>query len=92
MVTVQIRKQGGAAIITIPAHILKELHLQVGAKLLLNVTAHGFSVKPAAAYKRVRKRYTLKELLKGVTRKEMKAAMKKLEWLDDMKPVGKEII
>ena len=90
MTTVTVRKQGGAAIITIPAHILETLHIQVGAKLSLDVTKEGVLVKPITTHRRKRKRYTLAELLKGCTPKRMKALMKETEWYRDMPPVGRE--
>jgi len=36
-VTSKIRRQGGAAVITLPPTLLKLLHLEVGAQLELNV-------------------------------------------------------
>ena len=92
MYTVQVRKQGGAAIITIPAHVLTELHLTIGAKLTLDVTERGFTAVPAIQKRRKRKRYTMKELLKGATPKRMRALMKSVEWFTEMKPVGREIL
>ena len=38
MITVHVRKQGGAAIMTIPADVLKMLHINIGATLELDVT------------------------------------------------------
>ena len=93
MTHVHIRKQGGAAIITIPAEILKALGLSIGAELTLAVTQQGFIVKPVSHLrKRKRKRYTVKELLKGVTPKMMKKLIKETEWFREMEPVGKEIL
>ncbi len=90
MTTVTVRKQGGAAIITIPAHVLETLHIEVGAKLLLDVTKQGVMIKPMRASHRKRRRYTLAELLKGCTPKRMKALMKETEWIRELKPVGRE--
>lgn len=93
MHTVHIRKQGGAAIITIPAHILTQLHLSVGTELSLNIDTkkHSLVIKPVAApIRRKRKRYTLNELLKGCTPKRMKALMKETAWIREIKPVGRE--
>lgn len=90
MTTVKVRKQGGAAIITIPAHILETLHIQVGANLSLDVTKEGVLVKPITAHRRKRRRYTLAELLKGCTPKRMKALMKETEWIRDIEPMGRE--
>lgn len=88
MTTVHIRKQGGAAIITIPAQVLSELHLHVGAALEVAVANDSMIVRPA---KRKRRRYTLKELFKGMTPKKMKALNKATEWARDGKPVGREV-
>lgn len=90
MTTVTVRKQGGAAIITIPAHVLQALHIEVGAQLQLNVTKHGLTAKPLAVRTRKRKRYTLAELLKGCTPKRMKALHKQTQWIRDLEPVGRE--
>lgn len=46
MIIVNIRKQGGAAIMTIPANVLKLLDLEVGATLELQVVDGGFTARP----------------------------------------------
>ncbi|OGT33448.1 MAG: AbrB family transcriptional regulator [Gammaproteobacteria bacterium RIFCSPHIGHO2_02_FULL_39_13] len=88
MTKVHIRKQGGAAIITIPSAILSELRLRIGAELELEVANESFIVRPA---KRKRRRYTLKELFKGMTPKKMQALNKATEWAREGKPVGREV-
>lgn len=65
MPTVNIRKQGGAAIMTIPAEVLKELAVGVGESLDLEV-AEGVMVARPAQH-RARRRYSVAELLEGVT-------------------------
>ncbi|MDH1258999.1 MULTISPECIES: PbsX family transcriptional regulator [Pseudomonas] len=62
-VTSKIRRQGGAAVITIPPTLLKLLHLEVGAQLELNVVDGELIARPAVAD--TRKRYSLSELLEG---------------------------
>ncbi|WP_315435182.1 type II toxin-antitoxin system antitoxin MazE [uncultured Pseudomonas sp.] len=62
-VTSKIRRQGGAAVITIPPTLLKLLHLEVGAQLELNVVDGELIARPAVAV--TRKRYSLSELLEG---------------------------
>lgn len=89
MITVHIRKQGGAAIITIPADVLKILNVDVGAKLELDVDSSGFTARPA--HKTARKRYSLKELLHGTTQENMKALNKKTRWAREGKSVGREL-
>ena len=59
----KIRRQGGAAVITIPPTLLKLLHLEVGAQLELNVVDGELIARPAVAA--TRKRYSLSELLEG---------------------------
>jgi antitoxin ChpS len=89
MINVQIRKQGGAAVMTIPANILKILNIDVGATLELDVTKQGFMASPVR--NSMRKRYTLAELLKGATPKKMKALNQKTKWALAGKPVGREL-
>ncbi|WP_426201700.1 AbrB/MazE/SpoVT family DNA-binding domain-containing protein [Pseudomonas sp. TWP3-1] len=62
-VTSKIRRQGGAAVITIPPTLLKLLHLEVGAQLELNVVDGELVARPVAPP--ARKRYSLSELLEG---------------------------
>lgn len=62
-VTSKIRRQGGAAVITLPPTLLKLLHLEVGAQLELNVVGGELIARPVI--KPPRKRYSLAELLEG---------------------------
>lgn len=62
-VTSKIRRQGGAAVITLPPTLLKLLHLDVGAQLELNVVDGELIARPVL--KPDRKRYSLEELLEG---------------------------
>lgn len=78
---VQIRKQGGAAIITLPPTVLKGLNSGVGDKLELDVIDGVLTAKIANL--RLRKRYTLAELLEGVTPEfasEIRSSAQ--EWMD----------
>lgn len=88
MVAVDIRKQGGAAIITIPSAILKELDLAVGTKLELEVQDHSFRARPATKTRR----YTLAELLSGVTPENMEALNAETSWAREGSSVGRELI
>ncbi|MBK7472751.1 MAG: AbrB/MazE/SpoVT family DNA-binding domain-containing protein [Betaproteobacteria bacterium] len=63
MITVTIRRQGGAAVMTIPSDVLKLLDVKVGSTLQLEVVNGAITVRPAVS----RKRYLLAELLRGVT-------------------------
>jgi antitoxin ChpS len=86
MITVHIRKQGGAAIMTIPASVLKILNVGIGSELEIKVSQEGFTANPAK-----RKRYTLKELLRGVTTKNIKALNEETKWAREGESVGREI-
>jgi antitoxin ChpS len=76
MITVNIRKQGGAAVITIPSDVLRILDIDIGTTLELDITNQGFTARPVQQ----RKRYTLTELLEGVTEKDIKALNKETRW------------
>jgi antitoxin ChpS len=89
MITVHVRKQGGAAVITIPSDVLKMLDLEVGATLALDVTSKGFTARPISVD--TRKRYSLTELLQGVTLENMKALKKETAWAREGGSVGDEI-
>jgi antitoxin component of MazEF toxin-antitoxin module len=86
MITVNVRKQGGASIITIPSEVLKQLNIGVGSTLELNITQEGFVAHPIN-----RKRYTLDELLRGATPKNLKALNQATEWAREGKSVGREL-
>lgn len=90
MITVHIRKQGGAAVMTIPSDVLKLLNIGVGATLELDVTDGEFVARPLQEGRR--KRYSLAELLHGTTPKKMKALHKETEWAREGKPTGREKI
>lgn len=89
MIQVHVRKQGGAAIITVPSDILKLLDISIGDTLTLDVTKEGFTAQPVP--KKIRKRYTLSELLKGATPKNIKDLKKATKWAREGKSVGREI-
>ena len=86
MITVNIRKQGGAAIMTIPSNVLKILNVGVGSELELSITKDGFIAHP-----KIHKRYTLKELLSGATSKNLKALNDETQWAQEGKPQGREL-
>lgn len=85
MITVHIRKQGGAAIMTIPSDVLKILDVGVGSTLDISVTKKGFMAQPTT-----RKRYTLAELLHGATPKNLKTLNEETQWAREGKSVGRE--
>ena len=88
MITVHVRKQGGAAIMTIPSDVLKMLNLEIGATLALDVTNKGFTAQPVR--QKLKKRYTLAELLHGTNKQQMKNIKKKTAWFRDAKSIGRE--
>lgn len=84
--TSKVRKQGGAAIMTIPAGVLKELGIEVGAELSLAVADGELVARPLKA---PRKRYSLKELLEGANAmSELNAAT---DWAREGESVGREL-
>ena len=54
MLSMPLRKQGGAAIVTIPPSVLKSLDLKIGAELLMDVRDGALVMVPAAPSKRKR--------------------------------------
>lgn len=87
MTTVNVRKQGGAAVVTIPANMLKMLHIDVGSKLELDVSEGVLTARPAAG----KRRYSLSELLLGVTPKRMAELNAETAWAREGEAVGNEI-
>ena len=88
MITVNIRKQGGAAVITIPSNVLRLLNVHIGSTLELDISDQGFIAKPVNDSPS--KRYSLEELLTGVNAKDMKKLNKQLKAIRKGKPVGRE--
>lgn len=65
------------------------LNLEVGAVLELDVTNGAFTARPAN--KAARRRYTLDELLRGVTPKDVEALNAETAWAREGAPVGREL-
>lgn len=72
MIQVQVRRQGGAAIMTIPADLLKLIHAEVGTVMRVDVVDGALVARPQECVPT--QRYSLDELLQGVT-PEMMAAL-----------------
>jgi len=89
MPPVSIRRQGGAAIMTIPADVLKALHLDVGAQMDIAVTEDGFTARPLERTKR--RRYSLRELLRGATPETMRQLQEEASWAQEGPTVGREL-
>ena len=87
MITVNVRKQGGAAVVTVPAEVLKLLNIEVGSKLELNVSGGVLTARPTAKSRR----YSLSELLHGVTRARIARLNFATAWAREGKPAGREI-
>ena len=85
-VTTKIRRQGGAAVVTIPPAVLKMMQLEIGDQLSLEMSDGELVVKPV---KNARKRYKLSELLEG--REIVSSLNADLAWAMDGEPVGHEI-
>ena len=62
-VMTKIRRQGGAAVMTIPPALLKLMHAEFGSRVELDVQDGTLVVRPVMPSKR--KRYSLRDLLKG---------------------------
>jgi antitoxin ChpS len=86
-VTSKIRRQGGAAVVTIPPALLKLMDLEVGAEVRLSVEQGRLIAEPSAS---ARRRYSLTELLKGAA--GMKRLTAEVAWAQDGAPVGHEIL
>jgi antitoxin ChpS len=89
VIRVNIRRQGGAAIMTIPSNVLKRLNVEVGASLELDVNDGAFTARPA--HNNERKRYALADLLRGVTPKMMSRLNAGSAWGREGRPIGREI-
>ncbi|TAK76284.1 MAG: AbrB/MazE/SpoVT family DNA-binding domain-containing protein [Gammaproteobacteria bacterium] len=88
MITLNIRKQGGAAVITIPSDVLRLLNIEVGDTLALDVSGKKLIIRPL---KTSRQRYSLAELLQNTSPEDMKALKKETEWFRKEKSIGREI-
>jgi len=89
MITLNVRKQGGAAVITIPSDILELLDIQIGSKLGLDVNGKKLIIHPIK--KEIPKRYSLTELLKDIQPEDIKALKKETKWFREGKSKGREI-
>lgn len=88
MIPVNIRKQGASAVMTIPSEVLNMLDVTVGETVLIDVRKGEFTVKPQKAAER--KRYSLRELLRGASPEKMEELMKETETVRGHGAVGKE--
>lgn len=89
MPTVKVRKQGSAAVVTIPVATLKALDIGIGCSLKLSVVDREIHLRAAGLP--IRKRYTLDELLKGYSPAKARRIRRETAWLDRIPAVGREI-
>ena len=82
-----IRRQGGAAVMTIPPAFLKLLDLDIGSQVELSVEAGGLVAKPLAHIER--RRYIATELLEGA--KHVAELNSETAWAREGESVGREI-
>jgi antitoxin ChpS len=87
---VKLRQQGGAAIITVPAHYVRALALQVGADLEVDIADGKLIVRPAKSNKPPLPRRTLAELLVGS--EHAPTVHEETRWAREGDPVGREIL
>lgn len=87
MITVNVRKQGGAAVMTIPSDVMRLLDIDVGSTLEVDVVNGAFMARPLGA----RKRYRLTDLLRGITPEAMAELNAATAWSREGDPVGREI-
>ncbi|PWB53746.1 MAG: AbrB family transcriptional regulator [Nitrosomonadales bacterium] len=87
MISVNVRKQGGAAVVTVPAEVLRQLHIGVGSQLDLEVVGGVLTARPATK----KRRYSLAELLQGVTQDNMDQLNAETAWAREGAPEGREI-
>ncbi len=86
-VTSKIRRQGGAAVITLAPTLLKLLHLEVGAQLELNVVDGELIARPVKS--EPQKRYSLAQLLEGA--EEMAELNAQTASAREGDPIGREL-
>jgi antitoxin ChpS len=83
-----IRRQGGAAVMTIPPAFLELLDLEIGSEVELSVESGELVAKPVGHS--VRKRYSAAELLKGA--EHIAELNSETAWAREGEPVGRESI
>jgi antitoxin ChpS len=82
----KIRRQGGAAVMTIPPALLKLMNVEVGAQISLSVAEGELVARPVNVS---RKRYSLRELLQGAD--AMAELNAETAWAREGEPVGREV-
>jgi antitoxin ChpS len=88
MLSMPLRKQGGAAVLTIPPSVLKGLNAQIGTQLSLELQGDKLVIQPMRS---MRKRYSLSQLLEGSSPRLLKALNQETAWSREGEAVGREI-
>jgi antitoxin ChpS len=89
MITANIRKQGKAAVMTIPGDILKKVNISIGAVVEISPADNGFFVRMTP--KKARKRYSVQELMQGVTKDWANEIKNETSWARNGGPAGREL-
>ncbi len=89
MMSSYLRKQGGASIVTMPSSVVKMLGIEIGDELVFSVGKDELTLRPVS--KKTRKRYSIEELLEGVTPQKMAKLLEETSWSLSGKSIGKEI-
>lgn len=89
MTVVNIRRQGGAAIMTVPAETLKALRIGVGSAVEVEIIAGALVARPIE--RSLRRRYSLRDLLAGATPDALRQLSDETAWAREGDPVGREL-
>ncbi len=89
MLRTRIRKQGGAAVVTLPAEVLRQIDLTVGEELQIELTGETIILR---AHHEKRRRYSLAELLEGVDCAEMQQIAEETRAARAGGPKGRELL
>ena len=89
MLSMPLRKQGGAAIVTIPTSVMKKLNLKVGEELSMDVRDGALVVTPVKVNRS--DRLSLAELMVGVTPARVKTLNRESAWAREGAAIGHEL-
>ena len=73
--------------VTVPAEVLRQLHIGVGSRLDLEVKGGVLTARPVTK----KRRYSLAELLQGATPENMAQLNAETAWAREGGPTGREI-
>ncbi len=89
MITADIRRQGNTTIMTIPNDILRVINVDIGATVEIHPTKDGFFVRNPP--RKARRRYSLQELMHGVTEDFARDLNAETSWSREGDPTGREL-